>query len=236
MTPYYADDLVTIYHGDAREVLSESSCVCVRNDACGGFLCRPGGQLLRRSAVLVTDPPYGRAYRSAKAGSLRRSIEGDDDTSVRDDVLGWWRERPALVFGQWQVEPPLGTKAVLIWDAYPLGMGDTSIPWKPCAHEIYVLGSGFTGHRDSCVLTGFAPVQSLARNGRTHPHEKPVELMQYLIDRCPPGAVVDPFCGTGATLVAAKRSGRSAVGIEIDEGYCERAANRSRQEVLGLSA
>lgn len=221
VTPYYQDDLVTIYHGDALEPVMQ-------------FVWPTSG-------VLVTDPPYGIDYRSAQKGSLPRSIVGDKDTGARDTALEWWlrltegTEDPAsLVFGSWKVPPPAGTKATLIWDAYPLGMGDTSIPWKPCAHEIYVAGRGFHGYRASCVLTGFAPVQSLARNGRTHPHEKPVELMQYLIDRCPPGPIFDPFMGTGSTLVAAKLSGRRAIGIEIDEAYCERAATRCSQEVLGL--
>lgn len=214
VTPYYDDGLVTLYHDDALTWKS-----------------LPGD-------VLVTDPPYGRSYRSGKAGRLARSIEGDEDVSARERVLSLWRlfDRPALVFGQWQMPHPEDTKAVLVWDAYPLGMGDLSIPWKPCWHEIYVIGRGFHGHRDSAVLTGFAPVQSLARNGRTHPHEKPVELMHYLIDRCPPGVIFDPFAGSGSTLVAAKRAGRRAIGIEIDEGYCGDAALRLSQDVLGLTA
>jgi uncharacterized Fe-S cluster protein YjdI len=218
VTPYYQDDLVTIYHGD-----------CLDGQP---FL----GNTDAFASVMVTDPPYGRGYRSSKAGRLARSISGDMDTAFRNLALARWGSRPALVFGQWQMPHPIRTKAVLIWDAYPLGMGDTTIPWKPCAHEIYVLGTGFTGRRDSCVLTGFAPVQSLARNGRTHPHEKPVELMEYLIRRCPSGTIFDPFMGSGSTLVAAKRAGRGAIGIEIEDRYCEIAAQRCSQEVLGLSA
>lgn len=217
MTPYYQDDAVTIYHRDALDWTVID-------------------YLWPSAGVMVTDPPYGIAYRSGKQGKLARSIQGDDDTALRDRALEVWGDKPALVFGTWKMPHPERAAACLIWDSYPLGMGDLSIPWKPCAQEIYVLGKGFTGRRDSAVLTGFAPVQSLARNGRRHPNEKPVELMQYLVDRCPPGLVFDPFMGSGSTLVAAKRSGRQAIGIEIDERYCERAALRLSQEVLSWLA
>ena len=113
-------------------------------------------------------------------------------------------------------------------------MGDLSLPWKPAHQEIYVLGSGFVGRRTSDVLR-YAPVQAKPSNGRTHPTEKPVDLLLDLIGKCEPHRlVVDPFCGTGSTLVAAKNLGRRAIGIEIEERYREIAAQRLSQEVLDL--
>ena len=113
-------------------------------------------------------------------------------------------------------------------------MGDLSLPWKPSHEEIYVLGSGFSGPRTSDVLR-YPPVQSMAANGRLHPLEKPVGLLRMLLAKCPSGTVIDPFMGSGPTLIAAKDAGRRAVGIEIDEHYCEIAAQRLSQQTLGLA-
>ena len=210
MIPYYEQDGITIYHGDCREI---------------GVL---------RGDVLVTDPPYGIAY---KSGAMRQdstpdSIEGDADTALRDWVLDQWNDGPALVFGTWRIARPEKVKARLIWDTKgALGMGDLSIPWKPSDQEIYVIGSGFSGPRTTNVLR-FAPVQAMARNGRVHPHEKPVDLMRELIQKCPDGVILDPFMGSGTTLRAAKDLGRKATGIELSERYCEIAAKRLAQGVL----
>jgi site-specific DNA-methyltransferase (adenine-specific) len=67
-----------------------------------------------------------------------------------------------------------------------------------------------------------------------HPTPKPEDLMRWLITKCPPGVVADPFMGSGSTLRAAKDLGRKAIGIEVDERYCEVAARRMGQEVLAL--
>lgn len=213
-TPYYDDGQVQLWHGDFAET--------------GAWL---------QADVLVTDPPFGIDYRSNRPRvDLARSIVGDKDTTARDAALEMWGPRPALVFGTWRIERPQDTRALLVWDTKgALGMGAMDLPWKPAHQEIYVLGQGFTGHRGTDVYS-VAPVQSLGYNGRTHPHEKPTALIDALLGKCPPGTVADPFAGTGSTLVAAKAAGRKAIGVEVDEKYCELAARRLEQGVLAFDA
>lgn len=213
-TPFYQDDFVTLYHGDCRKVTD-----------------------WLQADVLVFDPPYGVDYQSgSRRDKLAASILNDKDTTVRDSVLSMWGDRPALTFGSWKIARPAETKARLIWDTKgALGMGDLSIPWKPSDQEIYVTGKGkWRGNRDSNVLS-FAPVQSMAKNGRMHPHEKPVRLMAELIAKTV-GVVADPTAGVGSTLVAAKLLGRRAVGVELDEEYCEYAATRLSQQAFDLGS
>ena len=77
------------------------------------------------------------------------------------------------------------------------------------------------GYRDSERGTSF------------HPCQKPVALMRWCLSFCD-GTILDPFMGSGTTLRAAKDLGRQAIGIEIEEKYCEIAANRLRQKVLAF--
>lgn len=213
VTPYYQDDLVSLYHGDCREVTA-----------------------WLEADVLVTDPPYGYSHRSGggprgNASWRNTEIANDSDTSTRDAALAAWGHRPALVFGSWK-RPRPPARALLIWDKGPAaGMGDLSLPWKPNFEEVYVMGHGFHGSRDSGVLSGHRIV-SLEYKGRSHPHEKPLSLLATLLAKCPPGVIADPFAGSGTTLAAAKLEGRHAIGVEIDERYCEVAAKRLTQDTL----
>lgn len=176
---------------------------------------------------MVTDPPYGMAYASGWKKSSR--VANDESPAVRDAILETWGERPALVFGRWSVPRPRATRMLLLWDKgdWP-GMGDLALPWGPSTEEIYVLGEGFTGKRQGQLLR----FPERPGPNALHPTEKPVGLMVALVRACPEGVIVDPFMGSGSTLRAAKDLGRSAVGVELEERYCERAAKRLGQEVM----
>jgi DNA modification methylase len=114
-------------------------------------------------------------------------------------------------------------------------MGALDMPWKPNHEEIYVLGFGFQGHRGSGVIRANGPGAYAQLRDCEHPTAKPVNLMTMLLEKCPAGVIVDPFAGSGTTLRAAKDLGRKAIGIEIEERYCEIAARRMAQEVLALA-
>ena len=184
-------------------------------------------------ACIVTDPPFGIDYRSGYATEALWAggdkIEGDADVRVRDWAVTWsqYRRIPALVFGSWRAPRPPHVRARLIWDkGGALGMGALDIPWKPGAEEIYVIGHGWVGSRDCGDVLRCPPVQSMARNGRLHPNEKPVRLIEMLLRKCPAGAVLDPFMGSASTAEACLRAGRAFVGIEIVPEYFDIACRR----------
>jgi len=207
-SPYYDEGGIAIYHGDSRKIVPHLDV-----------------------NVIVTDPPYGMSYRSKRS----ETVLGDKDTALRDSMLESWGDRPALVFGTWRAGRPQ-CRALLVWDKGDSpGMGDTSLPWGPSHEEIYVRGKGWVGRRQASVLR-FDGLSSQSVDRPDHPTPKPVALMRHLLERCPPGVILDPFMGSGTTLVAAKELGRKAIGIELEERYCELAVQRLAQEVLDLGA
>lgn len=206
----------TLYLGDCRDILPT---------------------LPEQPASVLTDPPFGIGYRSGHATDELwqggREIANDGDTAARDEALALLPKVPALVFGARRVPQPPGTRMTLIWDKGPaLGMGALDLPWKPSYEEIYVIGKGFHGTRDGAVIY-CPPVQSMAKNGREHPNEKPVRLLSMLLNKSPPGLVLDPFMGSGSTGVACAHIGRPFVGIEIEPVYfdiaCRRIEDAQRQ-------
>ena len=93
------------------------------------------------------------------------------------------------------------------------------------------MGDGWTGTRTTNVLS-IPTIPAQAAHRPAHPTPKPLPLMETLILKSPPGTVVDPFAGSGSTLLAARNQGRTAIGVEIDERYCELIAGRLAQGVL----
>ena len=224
-TPYYSDDLVTLFHGDCREIREWLD-----------------------ADVLVTDPPYGISM-STVADRNRPAIAGEpwigqsssrvippSHVAVRDTALELWGARPALVFGHWRAPRPVDTRMRLIWDKVIPGLGGVR-PFRPTDEEIYLVGNwpnGRVGPRGSAVSSVLRH-RALRGSARpAHPTPKPVPLMAELISYCPAGVVADPFVGSGSTLVAAKMLGRRAIGVELKERYCAMAAERLAQDALPL--
>ena len=215
MKPYYEDDLVTLYHGDCLEVTEWLA-----------------------ADVLVTDPPYGMSYGNhrrvgTRPDDARTPFAGDASVGVRDAALALWGARSALVFGTWKKPRPAQTRQLIVWDKRGGAgfLGDHTMPWADVTEEIYVIGKGWAGGRRPAIYS----IPTLPAQSRPdHPTPKPVALMQHLIECAPPGVIADPFAGSGATLIAARELGRRAIGVEIEERYCELIAKRLAQQAFDL--
>ena len=220
MNEYYSDDHVTIYHGDCLEMAELWTC----------------------ADVLVTDPPYGRDWKQGDTSSAmgwrpnnHDGILNDHDTAARDGALELWgTAKPSIVFGDLTLPPPTGTKLTLVYDkGTDAGFTGAVGGYRRNVEGIYLLGkhgSGLGG-RSATLATTVSAGGNLART-TGHPHTKPLDVMRDLIAAAPDGVVADPFAGSGSTLRAAKDLGRKAIGIELEERYCEIAAKRCAQEVL----
>jgi len=145
-----------------------------------------------------------------------------DEAYVFTDWRMWVETFDALEDGGWRV------RNMLVWDKGHMGMG---MPWRN-QHELIAFGKKTAGE----IRAGNrGNVLRVARTGnKVHPTEKPIDLCSAVLSNAALGTVLDPFMGSGTTLRAAKDLGRKAIGIEIEERYCEIAAERLSQEVLPL--
>ena len=224
MKPYYEDESVRLFHGDCLEVTD-----------------------WLEADVLVTDPPYGigwstnASWKNAQGGGGHRStgqatsIANDKDTASRDAALQSWGDKPAAVFGDILNHRPEGAVHVLI-SAKPIdaGIRGARAGRRKDVEGIYLLGPWpvGVGGESSILRTGglvAGPTGVSFRAG--HPHAKPLDVMGEVVGLLP-GVIADPFAGSGSTLVAARNLGRKAIGVELEERYCELIAKRLSQGVL----
>lgn len=236
MTPYYQADTVTLYLGDCRTILPA---------------------LPRNSVDLIcTDPPYGQNWQSGYRTTRLAKIVGDngslDVPAAIALALGVLRPyRHLYLFGRYDLTSlPLCSPVELIWDKGILGPGDLTLPWGP-AHEpitfaVYVpepsnraKGRGELAarlRRGSVIRCQRANGVALDDAHVRHQTEKPVDLLRQLIESSSVmgETILDPFAGSGSTLVAARMESRYAIGIEIEERWCEVAAKRLAQGVLAF--
>lgn len=225
--PYYEHGGIQIFNADCREVL-------------------PG---MPDSAVdlVLTDPPYGVAYvtsRRSRSDKLRKPVANDTDLSVMEEV---WPHAMRLLANDrhWYcfASPRMihevlritgNAKHTIAWDKGDRGtVGDLECGFGEAWEAILY---GMKGRR---ALNGKRPRTVVRHDWSStcdplHPTVKPVPLLRQLIAwSTNEGETVLDFCmGSGTTLRAAKDLGRRAIGIEIDERYCEIAAKRLAQEVL----
>lgn len=228
MTPYYDEDGITIYHGDCREVLPDLDCTfdVIATDppySSGGFQesGKSNGSVGTRGTETVQyDNLSTRGYRLLMREVLRWCNQADE-LFLFTDWRMWIEAFDAVEGAGWRV------RNMLVWDKQQMGMG---MPWRN-QHELIVYGKrspaeirdGKRGNVINCKRSG----------NKLHPTEKPTDLLAALLENTPPDAVVcDPFMGSGSTLHAAQGLGRRAIGIEIDERYCEIAVQRLAQGVL----
>ena len=230
MQPYYDRDGITIYCGDCRDVLPHLPPASVD--------------------LVLTDPPYGVAYSTGHRQRVARSstrlahdlatspLLNDTATALvpllNDTATAYVFAAPKRLDDVLPIVRTIGdVPNVLCWDKGNCTAGDLETTYGPQWEAIIYARRArvpLVGGRDRDVLK-FSRGNTAQYH---HPTQKPTDLLRYLIRRHPPGLVLDPFMGSGSTLVAAQLEGRRAIGIELEERYCEIAVRRLQQAVLPL--
>jgi len=206
VAPYYQDAYVTLYHGSSVDMLPHDYA----------------------PESVVTDPPYGVGFK----------YDSYEDTPENFDAIRQLLTRLAANAGQmalmmsmrqlWSMPKP---KWMLCW-AKPGSCRRSSIggfsEWEP----VLLYGKGWKIANDLKILP--VCVNHSKDAAKDHPCPKPEKLMTWIVNHTT-GVVVDPFAGSGTTLLAAKQLNRQSIGWEIEERYCEIIASRLAQGVLDFS-
>lgn len=219
MTPYYQDGQVTLYHGDALEVLG-----AIRNAGC-----------------VILDPPYHMSpntFRGVDDGAA--SAVATPVRLLTETFRHSYRVLPdggcAFIFCDWRRGPDTTYLATLAglristcvaWTRSRAGTGGMFRgAWDP----IYVASKGAPTVKDKAavpnVVVADHPVD------RVHPYEKPPRVWDHLLSRIPPTTVLDAFAGSGGSSHVAIRHGHRWIGIEADERHCESIARSFDQRAL----
>lgn len=234
MEPYYRDEQVTLYHGDCREVMAsmpDTSVDCV-----------------------ITDPPYTeRTHGMAKSNKGKgHDIKAVTFSSISDDDLSESLRECGRLTRRWVIatldyrhafkvdqSPPEGLRTLRIgvWvKPNPMPQISADRPgqgWEAIAfmHRADVKPAWSGGGKSGVWIH---PVSQ----DEGHPTVKPLPMVADWVRLFTNhgDTVLDPFAGSGTTLRAAVNEGRRAVGVEIEERYCEVIAKRLAQSALDLGS
>lgn len=222
MTPYYEQSGVSIFLGDCREVVESIGTV----------------------GLIVTDPPFFLpAQVTASRTNWPRTLS---DVAIMNSyfkdtfkalVSALDRRGGFYTFCDGTSYPVFFSACYALFDrsmclVWDKGSGGLGAGWRH-SHELILHGVFATTEYTPEFRRNVLAV-SRVRERLVHASEKPVALIDQILRAHPSSVVLDAFCGSGSTLVAAKRLGRQAIGIELDERTCEIAALRLQQEALPL--
>lgn len=248
MTPYYESGGVRIYHGESLQVLAE-----LKGEDCGALLTDPpysSGGAFRGDRMASTTMKYvnsdTHAYRGEFAGDNRdqRAYFAWLSLVMAGAAMACRPGARMGVFTDWR-QLPTTTDAVQAggWTWRGLAVWDKTGGSRPRKYA-------FTAQAEYVVWGSFGPLDEpegvepfylpgvltcSSPRHKQHIAQKPEEVMGWLARFAPPGCtVLDPFMGSGSTLVAAQLNGCKAIGIELEERYCEIAAKRLAQGALPL--
>lgn len=238
MSLYYQDDYVTLYHGDSSEILADMDDGCVK--------------------AVLTDPPYTeRTHEGARSNSKNataggRVLSGSQAAfaSITDDGLRNVLAECGRVSQSWvvatlayqhaftfDVDPPEGLRMmrVGVWvKTNPMPQISADRPgtgWESIAYmhrsDVKAMWNGGGKHGNYILPT--------AQN-EGHPTSKPLAMLNDWVQKFTNhgDCILDPFAGSGTTLRAAADNGRKAIGVELNEAYCELIAKRLSQGALDL--
>lgn len=218
--PFYQDSAVTLYHADCREIL--------------------GYQTM--ADVILSDPPYncGKNY----GDTTDDNLPWPDWCEWFDGIVCKCKGSAANVFAflsqtaarEYERNGKHPRDWCLVWNK-PLSMAICAAPFMPHWEPIFYWGAQ-KRTKDGGALWGSDVLTANVEVGTDrwgHPTPKPLVLMLDFVSRFD-GVILDPFAGSGTTLAAAKTLGKQAIGIEINEQYCERIAQRLQATERGVRA
>jgi site-specific DNA-methyltransferase (adenine-specific) len=214
MKPYHEHNGITIYHGDCRPILAAI-------DTRGfDFLCG--------------DPPYGINYRSNHNTRADKSgwaqwardenfapITGDDKPFDPAHLLHF--PKVALFGANYYASRLPDSKCWIVWDkredVTPDQGADCELIWTNLQKQTRMYKHLWRG----LARRG---EENVSRQPKYHPHQKPVALLMWLMRYADARGVIDPYMGSGSGLVAAKKLGLPAIGIDVEQWCCDVAIDR----------